>query len=213
MGGRLGGAAARSIESELALFTALSQKNNRDQQAVFQFNAKQFGPDDQGKLDPGTAAALTFAQVRRICPGIARVKELTDKAVAQAEADEKASGEQWSASKFGTAVHTNVKATIDGWNDLPPGEARQLNPYGLRAEISFIKGREETGGKKGSIRVDVLEKRDDGVVCVYDIKTGWSGLTPARMLEIASNVYKNYQTTNFVLTETRPTVTKFRPAR
>ena len=47
VGGRVGGATAKTIESELALFTALSQKNSRDQQAIFQFNAKQFGPDDQ----------------------------------------------------------------------------------------------------------------------------------------------------------------------
>ena len=211
--GRLGGAAARTIESELALFTALSQKNSRDQQAVFQFNAKQFGPDENGKLDPGTAAALTFAQVRRVCPGIARVKELTDEAVAEAEADEKASGEQWSASKFGTAVHTYLKRKIDAWNRLPPEEASKLNPFGFRAEVSFIKGEQENPGTKGSVRVDVLEKRDDGVVCVYDVKTGWSGLTPARMLEIASNVYKNYETVNFVVTETRPSVVKFRRAR
>jgi hypothetical protein len=213
VGGRLGGAAAKTIESELALFTALSQRNSRDQQAVFQFNAKQFGPDEQGKLDPGTAAALTFAQVRRVCPGIARVKELTDEAVKQAEADEKASGEQWSASKFGTAVHTHLKRTIDAWNRLPPEEASKLNPFGFRAEVSFIKGLEENPGKKGTIRVDVLEKRDDGVVCVYDIKTGWSGLTPARMLEVASNVHKNYETMNFVITETRPSVIKYRRAQ
>ena len=138
---------------------------------------------------------------------------MTDQAVAQAEADEKASGEQWSASKFGTAVHTYIKRTIDRWNELPPEEAKKLNPFDFRAEISFIKGHQENHGKKGSIRVDVLEQRDDGVVCVYDIKTGWSGLTPARMLEIASNVNKNYETTNFVLTETRPSVFKSRPAR
>jgi hypothetical protein len=91
--------------------------------------------------------------------------------------------------------------------------ARELNPFGFRAEVSFIKGQQENPGKKGSIRVDVLEKRDDGVVCVYDIKTGWSGLTPARMLEIASNVHKNYETMNFVITETRPSVIKSRPAQ
>ena len=117
------------------------------------------------------------------------------------------------ASKFGTAVHTIIKRTIEGWNKLPPEEATKLNPFDFRAEISFIKGKQEGYGKKDSIRIDVLEQRDDSVVCVYDIKTGWSGLTPARMLEIASNVHKNYETTNFVLTETRPSVFKSRPAR
>ena len=131
----------------------------------------------------------------------------------QAEADEKASGVKWSASRFGTAVHTYLKATIDRWNDMPPEEAKKLNPFGFRAEISFIKGIEESYGVKGTIRVDVLEQRYDGVVCVYDIKTGWSRLTPARMFEIASNVQRLYDTADFVVTETRPTAFNSRPAR
>jgi len=138
---------------------------------------------------------------------------LTDKAVAEAEADERASGEQWSASKFGTAVHTKVKRTIDAWNKLPPEEAKRLNPFDLLAEVSFIKGEQENPGAKGSIRVDVMEKRSDGVVCVYDIKTGWSGLTPARMLEIGLNVWKNYKTTDYLVTEMRPSSIKSRPAK
>ncbi|EJN04086.1 hypothetical protein PMI41_01723 [Phyllobacterium sp. YR531] len=47
-------------------------------------------------------------------------------------------------------------------------------------------------GLLGSLRLDVLEKVKDGVVCVYDLKTGKGGLTPARMLEIGQSVRKNF---------------------
>ena len=62
-------------------------------------------------------------------------------------------------------------------------------------------------GEKGSIRVDVLENRGNGTVCVYDIKTGQSGLSPARMAEIAGTVFRTYAgTKRIIVTEIRPGV-------
>ena len=48
-------------------------------------------------------------------------------------------------------------------------------------------------GLAGSLRLDFLEDVGNGVVCVYDVKTGKSGLTPARMREIGQSVHKNFK--------------------
>jgi hypothetical protein len=63
-------------------------------------------------------------------------------------------------------------------------------------------------GKRGSVRIDVLEYAGEGTTCVYDIKTGtsrWSGLTLARMRELAENALDAYPNTQrIVVTEVRP---------
>lgn len=97
-----------------------------------------------------------------------------------------------SASDYGTRVHAILKDNI-------------LHNYSGRLipERSFLKYAQEIAeqnynedgvryGFPGSLRLDVLEKVKDGVICVYDLKTGKSGLTPARMLEIGQSVRKNF---------------------
>ena len=124
---------------------------------------------------------LTEKQVENECRKLEKVQEKTDKAVDNINDQIRRTGMYMSPSQFGTAVNKNLKDQIV---DL-------RNPN-LRAEISYWKMKEDNVyGRPGSIRVDVLERADENVVCVYDIKTGQSrrsGLTPARMLEIGKNV-------------------------
>ena len=96
--------------------------------------------------------------------------------------------------EYGTKVHKALKDSID-----------VLDDPNFLAEASAIKSIEAGYGKRGSIRVDVLENVGDGTVCVYDIKTGKSKLTTARMLEIASHVHSLYTGTKRIrVIETRP---------
>ena len=88
-------------------------------------------------------------------------------------------------------------------------EVVALGDPNLRAEIfSHIKGRQDAQpyGAKDTVRVDVLERRDKTTVCVYDIKTGRSGLTVARFGEIAKSVFSAYgPVQRIIITEVRPT--------
>lgn len=107
------------------------------------------------------------------------------------------SGANLSSQQFGTAVHLKVKKEIDGMKD----------DY-LKAEVSFLKGFEDDYGVKGTIRIDGLgrvRKRPD-TACIYDIKTGRSGLTFPRMLEMVVNTQKafNGEIRHFIVTEVRP---------
>jgi hypothetical protein len=195
----------------LALFAALSAENSPEQRAIFEFNARRFRRDSRDALDranvdilnreqvEANVDILNREQVENECRKLDKVQEKTDKAVDNINDQIRRTGVYMSPSQFGTAVHKNLKDQIV---DLK-------NPN-LRAEVSYWKMREDNVyGRPGSIRVDVLERADGNVVCVYDIKTGQtrrSGLTPARMLEITKNVLKAYpDARHVVVTEVRPT--------
>jgi hypothetical protein len=187
------------IVTLLALFAALSAENSPEQRAIFEFNARRFRRDSRDALDRANVDILNREQVENECRKLDKVQEKTDKAVDNINDQIRRTGVYMSPSQFGTAVHKNLKDQIV---DLK-------NPN-LRAEVSYWKMREDNVyGRPGSIRVDVLERADGNVVCVYDIKTGQtrrSGLTPARMLEITKNVLKAYpDARHVVVTEVRPT--------
>ena len=75
----------------------------------------------------------------------------------------------------------------------------------LKSEESVEKAKEEDA--EGWIRIDVYEWANDEIICIYDIKTGKSGLSYARMWEIARTIAKKYRSVRFIiLTEVRPTI-------
>jgi hypothetical protein len=59
-------------------------------------------------------------------------------------------------------------------------------------------------GRPKSTRFDVTEEVAKGLVCVYDIKTGTSGLTPRRVAQIAAKILLRYGLTTFFVIEVRP---------
>ncbi len=186
------------IEATLGLYAALSARNGPDRTAVAVFRATDFEPGADPFSPVSLVGSLTREEVDQVCPAQGLVQDLTDKAaVSFNRAD-------YSASGFGTAVHMKVRDDI-----------RALDSPNLRAEVSYLKTIQETGaipekpdvsyGRRGSIRVDVLEKASNYTVCVYDIKTGGRTLGPSRMREIAQTVSNNFPgTLRIVVTETRP---------
>ena len=176
---------------KLGLYNEAAERNGRNQQAIIEFRAAQYG---RKTVDVTLVKTLSRVEVGQLCERFGEVQDLTDNAVAAV----RSSGAVLSAQQFGTAVHAKLKADIDGRGD----------DY-LKAEVSFLKGREDDYGVKGTIRIDALErvrKRPD-TVCIYDIKTGRSGLSFPRMLEMVVNSQKafNGQIRHFIVTEVRPT--------
>jgi hypothetical protein len=108
------------------------------------------------------------------CPRYREVEDRLDAAVA---AVNNAGGAEMSATQYGTAVHKNLQDQI-----------RNLGDDNFRAEVSYIKSELEKYGTRGSVRIDVMENVNEGLACVYDIKTGNTDLSPARRQEIANNV-------------------------
>ena len=139
---------------------------------------------------------LNEAQVRSACKRLGDVQRDTDKA---ADAVRRNGGWLLSPQHRGTAIYKELENLING-----RGEAY------LHAEVSRVKGRwaDADYGTNGSVRIDVLEYAGEGTVCVYDIKTGTSknsGLSPARMRELAKNALDAYPgTQRIIVTEVRP---------
>lgn len=180
--------AIAAVEAALALFAGLSALNSRNSRAIFEFNAR--GYDRDGDLsDFASSRLLTRDQVDIECPRLNEVQQRTDFAAASVNRSDYAR-----PSEYGTAVHYQLKTQIDNLDDP-----------NFRAEISLLKERPANYGEAGSIRIDVFENVGNGTVCVYDIKTGVEGLSPARFAEIAMRVFKVFpHTRRIVISEIRP---------
>lgn len=188
--------AETTINSALTLFSWLSARNKLDGlQAVAGFNAGDYAPSADA-IDLSFVGQLREDEVDRACPRFQEVRSRTDAAV---DAVGPRSGYP-NPRDYGTAVHSNLKWQVENLGDP-----------NFRAERSFLKSYYEGPrgeipyGSPNSLRIHVYEKRDNGIVCVYDIKTGKSGLSPGRAAEIAGTVYKRFLgVRRIIVTEVRP---------
>lgn len=130
--------------------------------------------------------------VNAACPRLGDVQARVDRITKDVQRDHIG----LSSTQFGTEVHTRLK-----------NEINNLHEPDFRSEVSFLKSRAtDRYGQMGSVRVDVLEQVNSRTVCVYDIKTGASGLTLPRMVEIAGRVYATFGrvAARIIVTEVRP---------
>jgi hypothetical protein len=189
---RTGPAGLRDIELGLQLFALQSAFNSRDKQAIIEFRANDYQRTGSSALQFVAARSLTREEVGDICKKLDDVQRLANKAGAKVRARPL----PMTPRQFGTFVHTALRDKING----------DKQDEKFRAEVSLLKTYDETGmkipeserkeyekpyGKKGSIRLDVVENVGNGTVCVYDLKTGLSVLDMKRMTEIAGRVFQN----------------------
>ena len=196
-----------TIELGLVLFTWLATRNLVDSVPVLSVPSWVFRPDAEDKSRTVFAGRVENEKLKDACPRYDDVQRFTDNA---ARATKRANFRN--AAEYGTAVHSEVQDAVE-----------KDTKGDLSAEVSLLKTLEETGeppkqpekepgerqktrwGKKGSLRIDVLENTKNGMVCVYDIKTGKRGLSARRTAEIARAVYLRYPgASGFIITEMRP---------
>jgi hypothetical protein len=166
------------------LFNWQSPSNGIDgQQAVMGFNARdyQLGDGTSGRLDLSFSGRITEEQAELACRRLPDVRNLADRAANAAGSPDLYP----SPTVYGTDVHTRFARYVKDLNDLK-----------FQAERSFLKERMEgvnsqqvPYGYPRSIRVDAYEYRDDGTLCVYDLKTGKAGLSDRRA-DILANAIK-----------------------
>jgi hypothetical protein len=185
-------AAEKAVEAAATLFVWMSSRNTPDSTAVFSFKANDYMPGETPQADALWVGKLTREQTGAACPRHAEVQERTD---ASADAVTREGNTWWSAQQYGTAVHKRLGDEINALGDP-----------NFKAEKSILKSRDASYyGKKDSIRIDVLEYVNRSTVCVYDIKTGLSGLSVARSAEIARVVNSRYGgVPRIIVIETRP---------
>ncbi|MFG1426293.1 hypothetical protein [Roseixanthobacter glucoisosaccharinicivorans] len=199
-------AAIATIELALTLYGAYATGAfgplGAGAQPVIAFTAREYAPGQSPQMTPSYVGALTKEDVEKACRRLGELQDYADDAVRSLDRSDYAS-----AATYGTAVHSEINRRI-----------RALGDPNFVSEFSLLKTRDEVGprflselledpgyGKEGSIRIDVLENTGTGTVCVYDFKTGRSGLTAARSIEIASAVSRHFQgVRNILVTQVRP---------
>jgi hypothetical protein len=189
--------AAKAVSAALALYTWMSSRNTAESTAVFGFRADAYSPGATAEHTAIWIGQLTHQEVNDACPRHAEVQSITNQAVATINR-----GDYATPQHYGTAVHSWIEEQINGPTTVPRSPPRDPN---FRAELSLLKSDIENYGVAGTRRIDVYENPGTGTVCVYDVKTGRSGLKPARMLELASTVQYYYPGTHrIIVTEVRP---------
>jgi hypothetical protein len=202
----VGGLTAAAIAAGAALYAWLSSRSDR-KGVVITFSRDESEPGKKPRAI--WVGKLTEEEFKEACPRYEQVQAFTDKAAADARLDRR----DWSPSSFGTEVHTRVAHKVNGTKKngefRSPDDPQDPN---FVAEFSALKTWAASSsappakyGQKGTVRVDVLENKQNGTVCVYDIKTGEKIFAPLRMEEIARSVYYHYPNTQrFIVTEVRP---------
>lgn len=188
-GARVAARLSGVLGSLAILYLEMSKRNDANQRAAAIFKSRDY-PISDGELDLAEVRNLERDETRRNCPRLEEVQRRTD--LAAETVSQTRPG--LSPAEYGTAVHENLKQQI-----------KALDDPSFRAEVSFLKGQEDGYGKSGTVRVDVYERIDAATACVYDIKTGYAGLSPARMREIAQNVGALFGPIGrVIITEMRP---------
>ena len=181
----------KTFELGIALYGLWSQQNGPDNQTVLKFRALEYPVDKQGSLQLEGVQSLTQEEVARACPRFQdvqqRVNETTERLTRE--------NPDLSLPVLGTKIHKDVERQIKALGD--PDYA---------AERSSLKGIEGKYGVAGTVRIDALELSRPSTVCVYDIKTGKSGLSFARMLEISGESVKAFGpgARRIIVAEVRP---------
>ncbi|MBB6356117.1 hypothetical protein ACFFTN_23170 [Aminobacter aganoensis] len=179
--------ARQAFEAGRQLYNHLSVGNTRDQKACLAFTAKEFRPNGSLLTPLSFVGILSRAETEKVCTKLELVQRLSDEAMQEA----RLAGPYSSATVFGTAVHSRLHNKIVALNDPT-----------LRSEQSLLKRIEETVIDFSAVRVDVLEDRDVGPICVYDLKTGRRGLSRSRAIEFARRLA--YLGRPIVIIEVRP---------
>ncbi len=194
--GLIGGAGLLGLA--LGLYSWFASTATKGQKPAFAYAAKEYGrPTDATATVPLYVGQLDDEEAENVCPNVQSVQDWTNTATHQA----RLKGPYSSPAVFGTAVHTRLKALI---GKLEPWEIPEGSVFS--AEKSLMKTRDEALGIKGSTRIDVFEDQGNLTICVYDIKTGVSGLSAKRLAEIAGRVYRNFpDALRIVILEVRPT--------
>jgi hypothetical protein len=193
------GAAVAGVAGAIQLYNYLTSQQairpNDDARPIIEFEHREYSPTGAGHvLDPAFTRTLTREETQISCPRLAEMQSRVDRIDAEMRLD----FPNLSAQQHGTAVHVRLANEINGFR----------NPEFV-AEISILKSASEGFEKYGlanTVRIDVLENIDLQTACVYDIKTGRAGLSPARSVEIAAEVFKAFGKVHqrVIVTEVRP---------
>lgn len=171
--------AKRTVEAAIALFGALSRQNDRHGTAALGLTATEFSTSGAPNFDTTWVGRLNRQELDAACPSFGMIQALADEAAAEV----KSQIDGLSPQEFGNRVHMLIAKRV-----------KDLNNPNLKAELSLYRDGSPDAfyGRLDTIRLDVLERVNQETVCVYDHKTGRTGLSIRRTAELAEIVYRNF---------------------
>lgn len=193
-------AAPTIITGGAILFNWMSPLNGSDgQQAIMGFNAREYqlGDGTTDKLDLSYSGRITEEQAELACRRLPDVRNMADRAANAAGSPDLYP----SRTVYGTDVHTRFAQYVNDLNDFRFRAERSF----LKEQIEGIDSQKVPYGYPRSIRVDAYEYRDDGTLCVYDLKTGKAGLADRRADILANAIKLGFNSVRRVIVmEVRP---------
>ncbi|MET0258414.1 MAG: hypothetical protein ABW179_07510 [Methylobacterium sp.] len=182
---------ARTIEALGTYFVVQSARNGRDGTAIFDAPASSYKPANDTALPPIWVGRVDQRELDAACPRNGEVQALADEAAAEI----KALSNYASPQDFGSKVHASIAKKV-----------RAMNDPDFIAETSFMRsGGILSSTGRGSLKLDLLERSVPLTVCVYDHKTGESGLSAPRAADLAEAVQRNFPgTLRMIVIEIRP---------
>lgn len=177
-----------AVDAAIELYNWWQSTQEPNENTVFSFRADELVPV-QGE-PPLWTSKLKREYVEDTCPRFPLVQSMTNRVAKSLNPSLFKN-----PGAYGTAVHMGVKRMVD-----------TLRDPNFTAEVSILKSDLDASryGLKGTIRIDVIERREDNVVCVYDLKTGASGLSRARLWKIYNGVSARYKAARIIIIEVRP---------
>lgn len=183
---------ARAVEAAGTLFAALSGRNGSDRKAIFIAPASEYAPGLDANSPAIWVGRVDQAGLDAACPRNGEVQAILDAAAASV----RASGNFMGPQDFGNKAHA-----------ISAGSIRSLHDPNFVAEDSYFPNNDESAkyGARGSLRLDVLERSVLFTVCIYDHKTGQSGLSPRRASDFSRIVRRHFpETRRIIIMEMRP---------
>jgi hypothetical protein len=186
------------LDAGIELYNWWMSSKEPGEGVVLGFNAGEYEPGNPRNEPPVYVGKRSREEVEEACEKLPTVQAMTDQAAAILPKTMFKT-----ASARGTAIHLAVKRMVNG-GDGPPADPNFRAETSISRSTGPAPGELVPYGASGSIRVDVLERRSDNVVCVYDLKTGRGRLTRGRAMEIVGTVASVYPLTRRILiTEVR----------
>ncbi len=183
------------LGAALVLYSHWLGTRQANEEIVLAFKAEEF---EVGADSPVWVSKRTREEVIKMCGE--KFNELQD--LANSIAASTSRRDFPDPADFGKKVHTKMKNEIHGPDETPKDP-------NLRAEISLQEKEDGSGteearyGAKDTTRLDIYHDLGNGTVCVYDVKTGKSGLGKKQISKIAKRVNRFRKPKRFVVVEIR----------
>ncbi|MHC1549470.1 hypothetical protein [Phyllobacterium sp. K27] len=185
------------IDQAIAQFNAIAIDDDPTAIPIISSRARAFTNDDSDTKTWASVRKADIGEVSKVCQHYFTVQTQTDIAAFAAGSV----SNYTDAGAYRTRVHKILERQINSM--FSPALQAEYVLWDALAEAPDNTA--ATRGNKHTLELDVFEKVNDDLVCIYDIKTGKRNFTSKRMSQLSHAVAKKYPgVKNFFTIQIRP---------